>query len=166
MGGEVSSEFAYTVQIPATPDFQTMMSSTPTVRPMDPGIATKAEQQFVSSTIFTGGFNSVTRGHVMEKMMETEATHPQLACARGTNCSVDGCDGKSLRDERAMTCFPVNVVSEFAETVTLMRSNLLGNALDARRISKAVMKAQGIQVFGLCLPLGLTIPRWSGGYRC
>jgi len=66
----------------------------------------------------------------------------------------------------AMTCFPVNVVSEFAEIVTLMRSNLLENALDARRISKAVMKAQGIQVFVLCLPLGLTIPRWSGGYRC
>jgi hypothetical protein len=106
MGGEVSSEFAYTVQIPATPDFQTMMSSTPTVRPMDPGIATKAEQQFVSSTIFTGGFNSVTRGHVMEKMMETEATHPQLACARGTTCSVDGCDGKSLRDERGDDMLP------------------------------------------------------------
>lgn len=110
MGGEVSSEFAYTVQIPATPDFQSMSGSmsgtTPSVRPMDPAMAGKAEQQFVSSTIFTGGFNSVTRGHVMEKMMELEAHHPQLACARGMSCSVHGCDGKSLRDERGEEMLP------------------------------------------------------------
>ena len=97
--GEVNSEFAYTVHIPATPDFQTMSSTTPAVRIMDPGIVGKAEQQFVSSTIFTGGFDSVTRGHVMEKMMELEGQHPQLACARGTTCAVQDCDGKSLRDE-------------------------------------------------------------------
>ena len=102
---ELGSDFEYTVQIPSTPDHQ-LMSSTPTVRPMDPGIAAKAEQQFVSSTIFTGGFNSVTRGHVMEKMMEGDANHPQLACARGAVCSVDGCDGNAMRDERGEDMSP------------------------------------------------------------
>ncbi|CAM6059915.1 unnamed protein product [Sphagnum tenellum] len=47
MAGEVSSEFMYTVHIPATPDHQ-QMSGTSMVRPMDPSIAGKAEQQFVS----------------------------------------------------------------------------------------------------------------------
>ncbi|KAG0577200.1 hypothetical protein M758_5G132500 [Ceratodon purpureus] len=109
---EASSGFRYAVQIPATPDFQNMSGSvqaserTPNVRPMSPAIAGKAEQQFVQSTIFTGGFNSVTRGHVMEKMMEIEGNHPQLACARGTSCAVNGCDGKSLRDERGEELFP------------------------------------------------------------
>ena len=109
MGGvtdsEMGSEFLYTVQIPATPDNQPM-SGTPSVRPMDPGIAGKAEQQFVSSTIFTGGFKSVTRGHVMEKMMEGEGNHPQLACARGAVCAVEGCDGKAMRDERGENMAP------------------------------------------------------------
>jgi len=73
---------------------------------MDPSIAGKAEQQFVSSTIFTGGFNSVTRGHVMEKVMETEAAHPQLACAKGLTCSVEGCDAKAMRDERGDDMVP------------------------------------------------------------
>jgi hypothetical protein len=105
MAGEVSSEFMYTVHIPATPDHQ-QMSGTSMVRPMDPSIAGKAEQQFVSSTIFTGGFNSVTRGHVMEKVMETEAAHPQLACAKGLTCSVEGCDAKAMRDERGDDMVP------------------------------------------------------------
>jgi hypothetical protein len=106
-GDDASSEFRYTVQIPATADLQNMSgAATPNVRPMSPAIAGKAEQQFVSSTIFTGGFNSVTRGHVMEKMMEIESNHPQLACARGGSCAVDGCDGKSLRDERGEDLFP------------------------------------------------------------
>ena len=109
---EVDS-YRYKVQIPATPDFQPMSGSmqsaattSPSVRPMSPAIAGKAEQQFVSSTIFTGGFNSVTRGHVMEKMMEIEGNHPQLACAKGTSCGVEGCDQKSLRDERGEDLFP------------------------------------------------------------
>ncbi len=105
---EMGSEFLYTVHIPSTPDHQ-LMSATPSVRSMDPGIAVKAEQQFVSSTIFTGGFNSVTRGHVMEKMMEGEESnhhHPQLACARGATCSVEGCDSKAMRDERGEDMTP------------------------------------------------------------
>lgn len=108
MGGttdsEMGSDFLYTVQIPATPDNQ-VMSDTP-LRPMDSAIAGKAEQQFVSSTIFTGGFKSVTRGHVLEKMMEGDGNHPQLGGARGPVCAVDGCDGKAMRDERGEDMTP------------------------------------------------------------
>ncbi|KAJ7513870.1 hypothetical protein O6H91_23G017400 [Diphasiastrum complanatum] len=108
LGGEVSSEFvSYTVHIPPTPDNQPMAaaSAAPAV-PMDPNVAVKAEQQFVSSTIFTGGFNSVTRGHVMEKMIEGEATHPQMACSRGSVCSLNGCDAPAMRDERGEDVLP------------------------------------------------------------
>lgn len=102
--GEVTSDYPYVVQIPPTPDNQPM-SGNPAA-PIDPNIAVKAEQQFVSSTIFTGGFNSVTRGHVMEKMIEGEANHPQMACARGSSCSVQGCDAPAMRDERGDDVLP------------------------------------------------------------
>jgi hypothetical protein len=100
---EMGSDFLYTVQIPATPDHQ-LMSATPSNRSVD--IAGKAEQQFVSSTIFTGGFKSVTRGHVMEKMMESESTHQQMAGGRSPACALEGCDGKAMRDERGEDMAP------------------------------------------------------------
>lgn len=102
---EMGSDFLYTVQIPATPDHQ-LMTANPSSRSVDSAISGKAEQQFVSSTIFTGGFKSVTRGHVMEKMMESEGSHPQLGGARGPICAMEGCDGKSMRDERGDELFP------------------------------------------------------------
>jgi hypothetical protein len=104
---ELGSEFLYTVHIPATPEYQ-LMSNTSTVRPMDPAIAAKADQQFVSNAIFTGGFKNKPRGHAMEKMMDgVEGNHPQLAGARGgPTCSVDGCDGKAMRDERGNDITP------------------------------------------------------------
>lgn len=101
---EVGSDYLYRVQIPATPDHQLLMSATPSNRSVD--IAGKAEQQFVSSTIFTGGFKSVTRGHVMEKMMESDSNHPQMAGAHVPTCAMDGCDDKAMRDERGEDMAP------------------------------------------------------------
>ena len=49
----------YTVHIPPTPDNQ----------PMDPMISQKVEEQYVSNSLFTGGFNSVTRAHLMDKVI-------------------------------------------------------------------------------------------------
>nr|ABI75158.1 cellulose synthase-like D8 [Physcomitrium patens] len=101
MGGvtdsELGSDYLYTVQIPATPD-----------HPMagDRVIPGKAQQQFVSSTIFTGGFSNQTRGHTMEKMMEDQGNHPQLGAVRGPTCSVINCDGKAMRDERGEDMTP------------------------------------------------------------
>ncbi|KAA8530980.1 hypothetical protein F0562_005653 [Nyssa sinensis] len=65
-----SGEFMnYTVQIPPAPDDQ----------PMDASISQRVEEQYVSSSLFTGGFNSVTRAHLMDKVIESETSHPQMA---------------------------------------------------------------------------------------
>nr|ABI75151.1 cellulose synthase-like D1 [Physcomitrium patens] len=103
---ETGSDYLYTVQIPATPDNQVMNTSRDSVRGIDPVIAGKSEQQFVSSTIFTGGFKNQARGHTMDKMMENEGNHPQLAGVRGPTCACKGCDGKAMRDERGEDMTP------------------------------------------------------------
>ncbi|XP_031501885.1 cellulose synthase-like protein D2 [Nymphaea colorata] len=86
----------YTVHIPPTPDNQ----------PMDPTISAKVEEQYVSNSIFTGGFNSVTRAHLMDKVIDSEAQHPQMAGAKGSSCSLPGCDGKVMSDERGVDILP------------------------------------------------------------
>ncbi|KAJ8631960.1 hypothetical protein MRB53_025296 [Persea americana] len=92
-----SSEFVnYTVHIPPTPDNQ----------PMDPSISAKVEEQYVSNSLFTGGFNSVTRAHLMDKVTDSEANHPQMAGAKGSSCAVRGCDSKVMRDERGVDILP------------------------------------------------------------
>ncbi|KAL4378629.1 hypothetical protein GQ457_02G028100 [Hibiscus cannabinus] len=86
----------YTVHIPPTPDNQ----------PMDPSISQKVEEQYVSNSLFTGGFNSVTRAHLMDKVTESEANHPQMAGAKGSSCAVPGCDAKVMSDERGADILP------------------------------------------------------------
>lgn len=86
----------YTVHIPPTPDNQ----------PMDNSIAAKAEEQYVSNSLFTGGFNSVTRAHLMDKVIESEVTHPQMAGAKGASCAMSACDGKVMKDERGNDIMP------------------------------------------------------------
>ncbi|RWR88461.1 cellulose synthase-like protein D4 [Cinnamomum micranthum f. kanehirae] len=96
--GEMSSDYMnYTVHIPSTPDNQPMDASS---------VAVKAEEQYVSNSLFTGGFNSVTRAHLMDKMIESEVTHPQMAGAKGSSCSMPACDGKVMRDERGDDIHP------------------------------------------------------------
>lgn len=86
----------YTVHIPPTPDNQ----------PMDPSISQRVEEQYVSNSLFTGGFNSVTRAHLMDKVTESETSHPQMAGAKGSACQVHGCDGKVMSDERGADILP------------------------------------------------------------
>ena len=91
----------YTIHIPATPDNQPMGAAASAAG--DPAtIAAKAEQQAVSETMFTGGFESLTRGRHLHKMTDSEAvSHPQITGARGRRlCGVEGCDSKAMRDER------------------------------------------------------------------
>ncbi|XP_068647273.1 cellulose synthase-like protein D4 [Aristolochia californica] len=92
MSGEISGDYMnYTVHIPPTPDNQ----------PMDgQSVAVKAEEQYVANSLFTGGFNSVTRAHLMDKVIDSEVTHPQMAGAKGSACGMPGCDGRTMRDER------------------------------------------------------------------
>lgn len=97
MSGELSGDYTnYTVHIPPTPDNQ----------PMDTNIATKAEEQYVSNSLFTGGFNSVTRAHLMDKVIDSEVTHPQMAGAKGSSCAMPACDGKVMKDERGKDVIP------------------------------------------------------------
>lgn len=97
MSGELSGDYMnYTVHIPPTPDNQ----------PMDTSVAAKAEEQYVSNSLFTGGFNSVTRAHLMDKVIESEVSHPQMAGAKGSACSMPACDGKVMKDERGADVTP------------------------------------------------------------
>ncbi|KAL3837962.1 hypothetical protein ACJIZ3_022553 [Penstemon smallii] len=85
----------YTVHIPPSPDNQ----------PNNP-VSQKVEEQYVSSSLFTGGFNSITRAHLMDKVIESDTNHPQMAGAKGSSCAVNGCDGKVMRDERGNDILP------------------------------------------------------------
>lgn len=97
MSADMSGDFSnYTVHIPPTPDNQ----------PMDESMATKAEEQYVSNSLFTGGFNSATRAHLMDKVMDSEVNHPQMAGAKGSACAMPGCDGKVMKDERGKDITP------------------------------------------------------------
>ncbi|CAA6673777.1 unnamed protein product [Spirodela intermedia] len=101
-----SGEFqGYHVHIPPTPDNQPMAGCEV---PVDASIAARVEEQYVSSSIFTGGFNSVTRAHILDKVTDTAASHPQMAGGAGgsSSCAVAGCDGKVLRDERGREILP------------------------------------------------------------
>ncbi|KAH9606511.1 hypothetical protein KSS87_018901 [Heliosperma pusillum] len=92
-----SMEFMnYTVHIPPTPDHQ----------PMDPTISQRVEEQYVSNSLFSGGFNSATRAHLMDKVAESEVHHPQMAGAKGSSCQVHGCDGKVMSDGRGVDILP------------------------------------------------------------
>ncbi|KAL0296373.1 UNVERIFIED_CONTAM: Cellulose synthase-like protein D2 [Sesamum radiatum] len=106
LDSEISGvEFSeYTVHIPPTPDNQPMDSSM-SIR-MDPPISQRVEEQYVSSSLFTGGYNSVTRAHLMDKVIESETNHPQMAGAKGSSCAIQGCDGKVMSDERGEDILP------------------------------------------------------------
>ncbi|CAD5331906.1 unnamed protein product [Arabidopsis thaliana] len=87
---------SYTVHIPPTPDNQ----------PMDPSISQKVEEQYVANSMFTGGFKSNTRAHLMHKVIETEPNHPQMAGSKGSSCAIPGCDAKVMSDERGQDLLP------------------------------------------------------------
>lgn len=90
---------SYHVQFPMTPDNQPME-----VVPVDPFVSAKAEEHYVSSSLFTGGFNSVTRAHMMDKV--TDSNPNRSAAAKASTCAVEGCDGKVMCDERGEEMLP------------------------------------------------------------
>ena len=109
---EATSQPNYTVHIPATPDNRrTLMSCTPSVPRTDHASAndciaanpnvdssrrsSSVHEFFISNTIFTGGYESMTRGHVMEKMVESGGTRDSSSTFSSL-CSIPGCDGKAM----------------------------------------------------------------------
>ena len=120
MSGETSGDYMnYTVHIPPTPDNQ----------PMDgPGeaasVALRAEEQYVSNSLFTGGFNSVTRAHLMDKVIDSDVRHPQMAGAKGSRCGMPACDGKVMQDERGDDIDPCECRYANVQSVELLDGNM------------------------------------------
>ncbi|KAI9111962.1 hypothetical protein K1719_017652 [Acacia pycnantha] len=90
----------YTVHLPPTPDNQ------PVKITMERSSSRRVEDQYASSSMFTGGFNQVTRAHLKDKVIESETSHPQMAGAKGSPCTVPGCDGRVMTDERGLEILP------------------------------------------------------------
>ena len=75
--------------------------------PMDPSITARVEEQYVSNSLFTGGFNNVTRAHIMDKVTESDDNpNPQMPGMKGSLCLVTGCDQKVMNDERGDDVLP------------------------------------------------------------
>ncbi|KAE9613271.1 hypothetical protein Lal_00027332 [Lupinus albus] len=86
----------YTVHIPPTPDNQPMEIS------LERSTSRRVVDQYASGSIFTGGFNQVTRAHFMETVAESDSSHPKMTDTKGSSCAVPGCGGKLLTDERGL----------------------------------------------------------------
>ncbi|KAK9928055.1 hypothetical protein M0R45_025209 [Rubus argutus] len=90
----------YTVQIPATPDNQLTGIS------MQRSTSQRVEDQYASSSLFTGGYNCVTRAQLKDKVIESETSHPQMTWAKGSYCAMPGCDAQVMTDERGLDIVP------------------------------------------------------------
>ncbi|TYI51057.1 hypothetical protein E1A91_D12G148600v1 [Gossypium mustelinum] len=90
---EINSEFVtYTVHIPPTPDHQSISTSQTSLNEEGKdGLKLKPERSFISGTIFTGGYNCVTRGHVIDGSLERPET-----LKSGLVCGMKGCDEKEI----------------------------------------------------------------------
>ncbi|XP_028551708.1 cellulose synthase-like protein D3 [Dendrobium catenatum] len=106
--GEVENDVSsvdfrnYRVQFPMTPDNGPLSVS---MEPIHPLVSSKIEEHYVSSSLFTGGFNSVTRAHLMDKRTDSDTAAADGA-AKSSTCSVEGCDGKLMYDERGEELLP------------------------------------------------------------
>ncbi|GMJ01042.1 CELLULOSE SYNTHASE LIKE D5, cellulose synthase-like D5, SALT OVERLY SENSITIVE 6 [Hibiscus trionum] len=91
---EINSEFvSYTVHIPPTPDHQSISASQTSLNEDGKdGMKLKPERSFVSGTIFTRGYSSVTRGHVIDCCLEKPETMKS-----GLICGMRGCDEKPIQ---------------------------------------------------------------------
>ncbi|XP_072998241.1 cellulose synthase-like protein D4 [Typha latifolia] len=89
---DASSEFVhYTVHIPPTPDHPAAAPE-PESRP---------NRSYISGTIFTGGLNCVTRGHVMECSADSSQA---VAKSTGLVCKMKGCDGVAFLNGSKLPC--------------------------------------------------------------
>ncbi|KAH0448966.1 hypothetical protein IEQ34_022766 [Dendrobium chrysotoxum] len=103
LSNDLSNVYRYCrIHILPTPDNQ------PMDKPVEaPSVAVKAEEQCVSNFLFTGGSNSETRAHFMNKMIDFAVTHPQMAGSKGFSvCAMPACLGKLMMDERGNDIHP------------------------------------------------------------
>lgn len=89
---ESADEFvAYTVQIPSTPDNR-LLSDSHSSPPLSSNKSRSRipNEEFIRDTIFTGGFNSVTKAHVRK----SSDGIPSAVKSKSV-CGMDGCDEKA-----------------------------------------------------------------------
>ncbi|GMI73729.1 CELLULOSE SYNTHASE LIKE D5, cellulose synthase-like D5, SALT OVERLY SENSITIVE 6 [Hibiscus trionum] len=92
---EMNLEFvSYTVHIPPTTDHRSISASQTSLNEGKDGLKLKPERSFISGTIFTGGYNSVTRGHVIDCSLEKPETMKS-----GLICGMRGCDEKVVQGQ-------------------------------------------------------------------
>ncbi|KAI7988932.1 Cellulose synthase-like protein D5 [Camellia lanceoleosa] len=81
---------AYTVHIPATPDRRDMSESQTSPFEDSKKSGHLMGGFYIKDTIYTGGFNSVTRAHVIENLVdEPKGVKSELVCG------MKGCDEKA-----------------------------------------------------------------------
>lgn len=90
---EMNTEFlSYTVHIPPTPDHQSISASIASLNEDSAKNVINPDRNRISGTIFTGGYNAVTRGHVIDCSMEK--AEPGKS---GLMCAMKGCDEKAVQ---------------------------------------------------------------------
>ncbi|CAN4091369.1 unnamed protein product [Withania somnifera] len=97
MSKESTDEFvAYTVHIPPTPDNRTVADSqnSPVGSSRKSYGVGNPSDGYIKDTIFTGGFNSVTRAHVRKSLEEEEEEELMVMKKCKTMCQMEGCDEK------------------------------------------------------------------------
>nr|CAD1818584.1 unnamed protein product [Ananas comosus var. bracteatus] len=133
----------YHVHIPMTPDNQ------PMDEPIDPrGISAKVEEQYVNNSLFTGGFNTITRAHLMDKV--ADAGHVQMTGAGGpkvSTCSIQGCDAKLVKNQHGNDIVPCECDFKICpECFTDAVKSGGGLCLDARSPTNNRMGGGGCQL--------------------
>ncbi|KAJ0970865.1 hypothetical protein J5N97_018824 [Dioscorea zingiberensis] len=83
----------YRVEIPPTPENQP-------ISVMNSPIEMSSTEQYVACSIFTGGFNTVTRSQIINHVIDSEAERQdlQMAAFNGSSCGIKGCDSKVTID--------------------------------------------------------------------
>lgn len=85
----------YSVHIPPTPDHQ----------PLDCNSRGR-EEQFVWSSLFTGGHNRATRALSKDKVIGSETSHPLMVGSKGSFCSIPGCNSRITTDAQGEDVLP------------------------------------------------------------
>ncbi|XP_059625625.1 cellulose synthase-like protein D5 [Cornus florida] len=99
MSKDTSEEFvAYTVHIPATPDHQ-IVSNAQSSPPEEIKKTGNPMEGYIKDTIYTGGFNSVTRAHVVVNPEEEPAVVKSEML-----CGMKGCDEKAVGSASKAQC--------------------------------------------------------------
>lgn len=99
---DASAEFVhYTVHIPPTPDRNAASTDAPPP-PVAASEEDRPQRSHVSATIFTGGLNCATRGHVLSSSVDGGGARP--AASLNMCCKMRGCDMPAFLDAGRPPC--------------------------------------------------------------